>query len=68
MDKALIVAVVIVLLFALFGGMEGILWCHVFAVPLGHRPGHHCQGDGLVRLARPARQPFSFTVWFSGDN
>jgi Na+(H+)/acetate symporter ActP len=34
-DKALIVVVIIVLLFALFGGMEGILWCHVFAVPMG---------------------------------
>ena len=35
MDKTMSLAAAIVLLVALAGGLSGVLWCLVFAVPIG---------------------------------
>ena len=35
MGKLIFIALVIVLLAGACGGLAGILWCYVFAVPLG---------------------------------
>jgi hypothetical protein len=35
MEKTMSLAVAIVLLVALAGGLSGVLWCFVFAIPIG---------------------------------